>query len=75
MNTVRANQIWQAYQATHDLSQLTGQTAGIDPVSERVWIGDSIADVVNQRDLDGFNAPLFIERIGAETYLRIGVSA
>jgi hypothetical protein len=49
----RAREIWSEYQQHHDMSERRGQTAGIDPVSGRIWFGDSIQDVIAQRDADG----------------------
>jgi hypothetical protein len=71
-DSVRAKQIWTAYQEQHDLSDCAGKTAGIDPHSGRIWFGDSIRDVVLQRDAEGLDAPLFFERVGSESYLRKG---
>jgi len=68
----RAQEIWADYRLHHDLSKMTGQTAGIDPVSQRVWLGDSIQDVVEQRDAEGIDAPLFFMRVGSATYFRKG---
>jgi hypothetical protein len=71
-DTTTAKQIWVNYQKQHDVSGLVGQTVGIDPQSGRVWIGESIGDVIAQRDADGFDSPLRFERIGSETYYRKG---
>lgn len=71
-DSARAKQLWTTYQRQHDLSDCTGKTAGIDPHSGRIWFGDSIRDVVLQRDAEGFDSPLFFERIGSESYLRKG---
>ncbi len=68
----RAEAIWSEYQQQHDLSGKTGQTAGIDPASGCVWLGDSVQDVVAQRDSDGSDAPLFFMRVGSATYYRKG---
>ncbi len=68
----RAQEIWSEYQQNHDESQKVGQTAGIDPVSGRIWFGDSIQDVIAQRDADGSEAPLFFARVGSATYYRKG---
>jgi hypothetical protein len=68
----RAQQIWAEHQKQHDLSGLQGQTAGIDPASGRIWFGESIEDVIAQRDAEGINAPLFFERVGFATYYRKG---
>lgn len=66
----RAQEIWSEYRQQHDVSAKAGQTAGIDPVSGRVWFGDSIQDVIARRDTDGIAAALFFIRVGSETYYR-----
>ena len=68
----RAQEIWSEYQQHHDLSGKAGQTAGIDPASGSIWLGDSIQQVVAQRDADGSDAPLFFMRVGSATYYRKG---
>jgi hypothetical protein len=68
----RAQKIWSEYQEQHDLTDKVGQTAGIEPNSARIWLGDSIQDVIAQRDADGIAAPLFFERVGFATYYRKG---
>jgi hypothetical protein len=71
-DSLKAKQIWTAYQQQHDLSQQFGQTAGIDPTSGRIWFGESIQDIVAQRDAEGLQSPLFFERVGSDTYFRKG---
>jgi hypothetical protein len=71
-DTQKARQVWVDYQKLHDLADYKGMTAGIDPKSGRVWIGESIQDVLLKRDADGNDALLFFERIGANTYYRKG---
>ena len=68
----RAEQIWSEYQQHHDVSKKVGQTAGIEPVSGSIWFGDSIQDVIAQRDAGGSTAPLFFMRVGSATYYRKG---
>jgi hypothetical protein len=68
----RAQRVWSDYQRRHDVSDKTGQTAGIDPATGRIWFGDSIQDVIARRDADGIGAPLFFVRVGSETYYRKG---
>ncbi len=68
----RAQQIWSEYRQQHDVSEKTGQTAGIDPVSGAIWFGDSIEDVIAQRDAAESGDPLFFVRVGSETYYRKG---
>jgi hypothetical protein len=71
-DSFRAKQIWVEYQRQHDLSDRLGQTAGIDPHSGRIWFGESIHDVVLQRDAEGLNTPLFFERVGSDAYYQKG---
>ena len=71
-DTAKAEQIWADYQEQHDLSTSGGKTAGIDPKTGRVWIGESIQDVLSQRNNDGIDSLLFFERIGSRTYYRKG---
>jgi hypothetical protein len=68
----RAQQIWQEYQAVHDVSSLRGWAAGIDPTTGEVWFGKDLAEIYDQRRERGLTTPLFIERVGARTYLRKG---
>lgn len=71
-DAVRAESVWTEYQRTHDISGLIGQTAGIDPDSGRIWIGDSIIAVADQRNSEGIDKPLHFVRIGYATYYRKG---
>jgi len=71
-DTAAAKQAWESYVEEHDLSQREGQTAGIDPRTGRIWFGDSIPDVIAQRDADGFDSPLRFERVGSSAYFRKG---
>ncbi len=71
-DTRKAKQIWEEYQERHNLSARIGQTVGIDPNSNSVWFGDSIQDIVIQRNSQGLDSLLFFERIGSETYFRKG---
>jgi hypothetical protein len=68
----RAQEIWSDYQRHHDLSARAGQTAGIDPATGRIWFGESIEDVVAQRDTAASDSPLFFVRVGHPTYYRKG---
>ena len=71
-DSVRAKQIWTQYQRQHDIADRAGQTVGIDPQSGQIWFGESIRDIVLQRDAEDMKSPLFFERVGSETYLRKG---
>lgn len=68
----RAREIWSEYRQRQDVSKKVGQTAGIEPVSGCIWFGDSIQNVIAQRDADGIDAPLFFVRVGSATYYRKG---
>jgi hypothetical protein len=69
-DTEKAKQIWADYQREHDVSDRIGQTVGIEPHSGRLWFGDSILDVVDKRDAEGIDAPLYLVRVGFATYFR-----
>ena len=69
-DSAKARAIWAEYQRQHDLSQQAGQTAGIDPASGSVWLGDSIESVIEKRNAAGINAPLLFERVASDTYYR-----
>lgn len=71
-DSVKAKQIWTKYKQQYDLSDRTGQTAALDPKSGRIWFGESIQNIVTQRDAEGLKSPLFFERVGSETYFRKG---
>jgi hypothetical protein len=71
-DTEKARNIWLEFQKQHDLSASVGKTAGIDPNTGHVWIGESIQDVITQRNADGVDSPLFFERCGSQTYYRKG---
>jgi hypothetical protein len=63
-DTEKAQQIWADYQREHDVSDRIGQAVGIEPHSGQLWFGESILEVVDQRDAAGVDAPLFFERVG-----------
>lgn len=72
VDSKRAQEIWSEYRQHHDVSSKVGQTAGIDPVSGRIWFGNSIQDVIALRYASGSSASLFFVRVGSETYYRKG---
>jgi hypothetical protein len=51
--TEQAERFWEEYQRTHDISGRIGQTAGIDPESGRIWLGESALEIVDQLDALG----------------------
>ena len=71
-DSVKAKQIWMRYRERHDISERAGQTVGIDPEEGRLWFGESIRDIVLQRDAKGLKSPLFFERVGSGTYISKG---
>ena len=71
-DTNRALVIWNQYQQQHDVASLIGQTAGIDPVTERIWFGSSAKDIWRQMETQGVDAPLYFIRVGSQHYVRKG---
>jgi hypothetical protein len=71
-DTQTATRLWEEYQASHDVSDQKGRTAGIDPQSGRVWFGDSLKDIVQQMDEEGSRTPLYFVRVGYDYYVRKG---
>lgn len=69
-DTERAEAIWLKYQQCHDMAGRAGQTAGIDPAGGGIWLGESIQDVISQRDAAGCELPMYFVRIGSATYYR-----
>jgi hypothetical protein len=51
---------------------LIGQTAGIDPVSGRIWFGESATDIWQQMEAEGIDVPLYYTRVGSDYYVRKG---
>ena len=72
IDSVKAKQMWMRYRKRHDLSGRAGQTVGIDPEEGKLWFGESIRDIVLQRDVQGLKSPLFFERVGSRTYISKG---
>ena len=70
--TNEAGRIWTDYQRQHDVSKQIGQAVGIDPVSGRVWFGESAKDIVSRLDAAGISAPLYFLRVGQDFYARKG---
>ena len=71
-DTAKARRFWAEYQQQHDVSDRIGQTAGVDPVSGRIWFGASAKDIVAQMEAKGVITPLYFVRVGADHYLRKG---
>jgi hypothetical protein len=71
-NAARALQIWAEYQQNHDIADQIGQTVGVDPISGRLWFGESASDVVQKMDAEGVKARLYCLRVGRDYYVRKG---
>ena len=71
-DTIKALEVWTEYQKQHDLSNRHGQAVGIDPVSGRVWFGQTAQEVATLARADGIDSPLYIMRVGYEYYQRKG---
>ena len=71
-DSLKAREIWAEYQRQHDVSALRGQAVGIDPVSGRVWFGESAAAIMQQQQADGTWIPLYFLRVGYDYYQRKG---
>jgi hypothetical protein len=73
LDTAKAKKIWSIYQLQNDLTEKLGQTAGIDPVSGRIWFGSSIKEVVTELQTAGYpQTPLYFVRVGSDFYYRKG---
>jgi hypothetical protein len=71
-DTTKAEAAWAEYQRQHDVSARRGQVVGIDPRSDRVWFGESIATVTDAARADGVATPLLCLRVGYGYYQRKG---
>jgi hypothetical protein len=68
----RATAIWDEYKRNHDITPLIDQTAGIEPISGRIWFGETAIDVHDKMMADGMDAPFYAVRVGYDYYLRKG---
>ena len=68
----RAKEIWSAYQKQHDVSPYKDLAVGIDPVSGRVWFGESGLEIRVKMLADGIDAPFYCVRVGYDYYVRKG---
>jgi hypothetical protein len=69
-DTAQAREIWAEYQRQHDVSDRRGQAVGIDPISGRVWFGESAIAIREQLDEAGINNLLFFLRVGSDCYMK-----
>ena len=63
VDTAKAREIWDEYQRRHDVSDRAGQAVGIDPVSGRIWFGESAKDIWRQMDEEGTRTPIYCLRV------------
>jgi hypothetical protein len=68
----RAKTLWEEYCREHDVRLQKGQTVGIEPVSGRVWFGESATDVHRKMVAEGIDRPAYFVRVGYDYYLRKG---
>ena len=68
----RAKQIWAEYQTKHDVSDLKGQYAMIEPKSGRVWIGKDPILVADKMHADRCYDPVFGIMVGYNYFVRKG---
>jgi hypothetical protein len=68
----RAKEIWARYCAEHDITALKDKAAAIEPVSGRIWFGESAIDAHDKMVADGVDAPAYLVRVGYDYYLRKG---
>lgn len=73
LDVKRAKEIWARYCEEHDISALKDQTAAIEPVSGRIWFGESGLDAHQKMVADGIDAPIYCIRVGYDYYVRKGV--
>ena len=71
-DTQRAEQVWEEYQRSHDVTHRTDQAVGIDPNTGQVWFGESALDIVAQRRGQNLHSPLLFLRVGHQGYLYKG---
>jgi hypothetical protein len=74
VDIARAQQIWAEYQKTHDVSDRIGQTAAIDPVSGRIWFGESALAIRKQMEAEGIHVLTYLVRVGKDYYYRKGAT-
>jgi hypothetical protein len=70
--TDRALRFWEEFQRDHDLTELRGKTAAIDPESGRIWIADSAVEIAEQRTSEGLDSPVYLIRVGYDHFTRKG---
>lgn len=67
--TEQALHIWEEFRRQNDLSERKGQAVGIEPISGRIWFGETARDIRGQLDAEGIDRPFLCARVGASAYL------
>ncbi len=60
----RGQRVWEQYQLDHDIGQMLGQVAAVDPESGRVWIGEDALAAVDEMKAEGTDTPVWLVRVG-----------
>ena len=71
-DTRKAQAAWADYQSRNDVLARRSQVVGIDPRSDGVWFGDTLAAVTEAARADGVLTPLMCLRVGYPYYQRKG---
>lgn len=72
-DTAEAKRLRVNTQEKYDVSQRDSQTAGIDPVTGRIWFGvRPLTPLKKEMRADGIDRPPFFVRVGYAHYLRKG---
>ena len=65
-----ANRLWDAYEASHDLSAEQGKVAAIEPHSGQIVIADTAGDLLAIRGSQA--PPALLKRIGSAAFYQKG---
>ncbi len=66
----RAQQIWEEYERTHDLTGKERLAVGIDPETGEVFLGESALGIADSLKLNGHFRPLFYRWVHSPYYTR-----
>lgn len=61
----RADQVWDEYARTHDLTGQEHMAVGIDPDTREVFIGTSAHEIVARLEREGRFRPLYFRRVNS----------
>lgn len=68
--TERALRFWEQYLQEHDMSGRLDQVAAVDPVTGRVWIDRDPNHILEQREAEGLDGPVYLVRVGSDHLFR-----